>query len=596
MATHEVSPAIREAAPPLLSSAAHPDAQASKVSRRVFLRGVAASGGAAAVSALLAACGSGAPAATTAAAPTSAATTAAAPTAPVSEATAAPATAQAGVGGTYRFLGEFDVASLDSALAGNFEDWWSCGTLMYSQLYAYDLQGKLFPDAAAAMPTVSSDALEYTIPLRKGVKFHNGREMTAEDVKFTFERILAPETASWGVDYLRGIVGAEDIIAKKTTALAGVTVVDPYTITIKLVKPQAVFLPGLTQTTNGIVPKQEVLAAGKDWGTSVVIGTGPFKFVEWKTGEKLTYGRNPDYFVADTPHLDRIELYVNIKPEVGLLRWENDEADFIWSIPPAELPRLRGDEQYKADFREVASLQLVTINFNALAKPFDLLKVRQAVALGIDKQTLAQKSGIGIVAEGHFAPLMAQYNKDFKSQYQYDPEKAKQLLAEAGFPQGITGVKFFAGQGQELGELMQADLKAIGIEAEVLSGDYEAVKDRFKKGEIAMTMFGFGTGTPDAFEVVNRFACLGPNDKPNPTRLCDQRINDILLKSEVLKADDPARTKMYQEMEDIIINQQVFTIVPYFKELVALSKAKVQGDDLLPIYGLPWLRNARITA
>ena len=157
-------------------------------------------------------------------------------------------------GGTYRLIGSGDIRSLDPPGAEGSEDWWSAGSLLYNRLYAYDPANTFFPDLAADMPSMSDDGLVYTIPLRKGVKFHNGREMVADDVAFSLAWQIWPEVYSWGKSYMANVVGYDEVFDGKTKELSGVKVVDPYTIEISLKKPQAVFPPILSMTMNGISP------------------------------------------------------------------------------------------------------------------------------------------------------------------------------------------------------------------------------------------------------------------------------------------------------------------------------------------------------
>jgi ABC-type transport system substrate-binding protein len=241
-------------------------------------------------------------------------------------------------GGTYRLMGSGDIRSMDPGGAEGSEDWWSSGSLVFNRLYAYDPENTFIADLAADFPTVSEDGLVYTIPLREGVKFHNGREMTADDVAFSLAWQLWPEVYSWGKTYMENVVGYDEVIAGDTKELSGVKVIDPYTLEVTLKVPQAVFPAILSMTMNGISPKQETIDAGADWGKSIVIGTGPFKFVEWNQGQNVIFERHPEYFREGKPYLDRVELSLNVEPSVQMLRWESGEPSSSIPSPP---PRRR---------------------------------------------------------------------------------------------------------------------------------------------------------------------------------------------------------------------------------------------------------------
>lgn len=422
------------------------------LSRRAFLRTMALTGGVTALSAILPGCATPAP-----------------------TGGAAPAASSAGpkVGGVYRLTGVGDIRSLDPPAAESSEDWWSAGMVLYNQLYFYDKDGNFYADLAADMPTISDDGLVYTIPLRQGVKFHNGRELVADDVKFTLERQLWPEVYSWGKSYMENMVGYDEVIAGSAKELSGTKVVDNYTLEVTLKKPQAVFPALLTMSMNAIIPKQETLDAGAEWGSTVVIGTGPFKFVEWTAGERAVYERNADYFKSP-PYIERIELYLNLEAAVQMLRWENGEVEWLDTVPSAELPRLLSDPELKAQLRMAPALGTTRLVFHQDVKPFDDIRVRQAVAMAIDKQAVSQKrSGLVTPLEGHFTPPMLQFDAEFKSQYPLDLEKAKALMAEAGYGDGVTGIKMYIGSDEEIGQMLQADLANIGIETELLVGQWK---------------------------------------------------------------------------------------------------------------------------
>jgi ABC-type transport system substrate-binding protein len=584
------------------------------LSRRAFLRGAAGFGGAL----VIAACGAAPPATEQpTAAPAAGAATAppaatAAPDAPAATAppaataapaapaaTAAPAAPAASGGSIFRILSGGDIRSLDPPGAEGSEDWWSAGLVLYNYLYSYDKDGKLFPDLAADLPTISDDGKVYTIPLRKGVKFHNGREMTAEDAKFSLEWQLWPDVYSWGKTYVDNIVGYQDVIDGKTKELAGVKVVDPSTIEVTLTKPQAVFPAILTMSMNGVIPKQEVIAAGKDFGVKTVIGTGPFKFVEWVAGQRAVYERNADYFREGLPYMGGIELSLNIDPAVQMLRWENKEVEFIHNIPDAELPRVLSEEPLKAQLRSAQSLTCTRLVPHHLVKPFDDIRVRQAVSHAIDKQAIVQKlSGTVTALEGYFVPGMIQFDGNFKSNYPYDPEKAKALLAEAGLADGIKGVKMFLGTGareKTVMELIQADLQVVGIETELQPGRLSEYRDRVKAGEFGLYLFSWAASFPDSFDYTSAWvSCAAVETGYNDYKYCNQKIDELMSKAEGLPLQDPERIAAYREIEETVINQDAAFIGLFSPLQLGLGVPNVKGDDMSPIYGWPFVEKAQI--
>jgi ABC-type transport system substrate-binding protein len=493
-------------------------------------------------------------------------------------------------------LGAGDIRSLDPAGAEGSEDWWSAGMLLFNQLYAYDRDAEFFADLADDMPTLSADGLVYTIPLRQGVKFHNGRELVADDVAFSLAWQLWPEVYSWGKSYMANVVGYDEVMAGTTKDLSGVKVVDPYTVEVTLKTPQAVFPSLLSMTMNGITPKEETIAAGTDWGKTVVIGTGPFKLVEWKQGQQVVFERHPEYFKEGLPYLDRVELNLNVEPSVQMLRWESGEAEYAHNLPAGELANVISDARFDAVRRQALSWETTRLTMYTPGEPFDDLRVRQAVASAIDKQFFSQSTaGTTVPLEGIYVPAMLQFEESFKSSSPYDPERAKALLAEAGYGDGITGVKLFGGVTWEAQlEGLQADLQAIGIEVEVLLGTLQDYRDRVRSGEIQMWLTTWAASFPDAYDFVSGWmTCAAIESGYNDGSYCNERIDELIGQAEALPQMDPQRIAAYREIEELAINQDVGMIGIGGRTLVALSQEYAHDDPMNgAMAGWPFLDRA----
>ena len=501
-------------------------------------------------------------------------------------------------GGTYRLLGSGDVRSLDPAGAEGSEDWWSAGGLLYNRLYAYDEQTQFVPDLAAELPTVSDDGLVYTIPLRQDVKFHNGRDMVADDVAFSLAWQLWPEVYSWGKTYMENVVGYDEVIAGETQELSGVRVVDPATIEITLKTPQAVFPAILSMTMNGITPRQEAIDAGDAWGKSVVIGTGPFKFVEWNQGQNVIFERHSEYHRAGLPYLDRVELSLNVEPSVQMLRWESGEAEFIHTIPAAELPSVLSDERFAETRRTVPTPVTTRLFMDTRTEPFSDLRVRQAVATAIDREFFARSTG-GLIdpLEGVYVPIMLQFDPEFRSAYPYDPEAAQTLIDDAGYGDGITGIKLFGPTDYEAQlQGLQADLAAIGIEVEVIPGTWADWRDRIRSGEVQMALYGWSASFPDAYDYASGWmSCASIETGYNDGGYCNERIDELIAAAEAMPQEAPERIAAYREIEELAINTDAAMIGMGNEKAVGLSRAGVHDDPLNGLIGgWPFLEKAWI--
>jgi ABC-type transport system substrate-binding protein len=498
-------------------------------------------------------------------------------------------------GGTYRILGAGDIRSLDPAGAEGSEDWWSAGLLLFNALYAYGPDAEFYPDLAADLPTLSEDGLVYTIPIRQGVKFHNGRELVADDVAFSLAWQLWPEVYSWGKTYMANIVGYDEVIAGETQELAGVTVLDPYTVEVTLKQPQAVFPSLLSMSMNGISPRQETIDAGAEWGRTVVIGTGPFKLVEWQTGQRVVFERHPEYYKEGLPYLDGVELSLNVEPSVQMLRWESGEAEHIHNPPPAEMAGILSEDQFAEARRMAESVGTIRLTMDTRAAPFDDLRVRQAVAMAVDKEFYARSLG-GTVQplEGIYVPPMLQFEESFTSRYQYDPEQARALLAEAGYADGITGITLFGGVTSEPQlEGLQADLGAIGIEVEVVAGQLADWRDRVRSGEVQMAHYGWAASFPDAYDYVSGWmTCASIETGYNDGGYCNERIDELVTAAEALPQTDPERIAAYREIEELAVNTDAGLIGLGTPLRLALSREYVMDEPLSGIYGWPFLERA----
>ena len=363
-----------------------------------------------------------------------------------------------------------DLATLDPAVGYDWQNW-SIIKSIFSGLMDYEPgTTKLMPDLAQSY-TISDDGLTYTFKLRPGLKFHNGRAVTSADVKYSIERAVNPKTQCPGAGYFSMIQGYDDEAAGKTTTLTGITTPDDRTVVFKLTAPNATFLHIMAINFAFVVPKEEVDKYGADFGHHPV-GTGAFKFVEWQLGQKLVLERFKDYHRPGVPYLDRLTFEFGQEPTVALLRLQRGEVDILGDgIPPAQFLQVTGDPKNKDLW--VAGEQMHTgyITLNVKMKPFDNLKVRQAVNMAIDKKRIIQIiNGRAQVANQVLPPSLPGYDKNFQG-YPFDPAAAKKLLAEAGYPNGFSTILYATDTDPQprIAQAIQQDLAAIGIKADIKS-------------------------------------------------------------------------------------------------------------------------------
>jgi peptide/nickel transport system substrate-binding protein len=363
-----------------------------------------------------------------------------------------------------------DVSTLDPAIGYDWQNW-SMIKSLFDGLMDYEAGTTILKPDLAESYTISDDGLVYTFKLREGVKFHNGREMTADDVKYSLERVVNPATQSPGQGFFWSIMGFDDLAAGNTEELTGVTVVDPYTVQIELSQPDATFLHVMAINFSFVVPKEVVEEYGADFGTHPV-GTGAFKMTDWSLGQHVIFERNPDYYDADLPRLDRIEFQVGQEPSVALLRLQRGEVDILGDgIPPAQFLEVMGDDAWKDNVIEGGQLHTGYITMNTHMAPFDNQQVRQAVNMAINKDRIVQiVNGRAVVANQPLPPAMPGYDPDYEG-YAYDPDAAKALLAEAGFADGFDTELYVMNTdpNPRIAQAIQQDLAAVGINADIKS-------------------------------------------------------------------------------------------------------------------------------
>ena len=371
-------------------------------------------------------------------------------------------------GGTMVVTYKDDISTLDPAIGYDWQNW-SMIKSLFNGLMDYKPGTFVLDKDLAESFEISPDGKIYTFKVRKDVKFHNGRKLIAEDIKYSVERAVNPKTQSPGQGFFWSIKGHDDMVAGKTEHLSGITVIDPYTIRFELIQPDATFLHVMAINFSFAVPKEAIDKYGMDFGKHPV-GTGAFKMKEWKLGQKVVFERNPDYYKPGLPRLNQIVFEVGQEPTVALLRLQRGEVDILGDgIPPARFLQVKKDPKFKGMIIEGGQLHTGYLTMNVKMKPFDNVKVRQAVNMAINKKRVCQiVNNRAVPANQPLPPAMPGYDKAYKG-YPYDPGKAKNLLAEAGFSKGFT-TELFAyntDPNPRIAQAIQRDLAEIGIKAEI---------------------------------------------------------------------------------------------------------------------------------
>lgn len=477
-----------------------------------------------------------------------------------------------------------DVATLDPAIGYDWQNW-SMIKSLFDGLMDYVPGTTMLRPGLAESYTLSDDGLVFTFKLRPGVKFHNGREMTAEDVKYSLDRVTDPATQSPGAGFFGSIAGFE---AAGPDGLSGVKVLDPLTVEITLSRPDATFLHVMALNFASVVPKEAVDEFGADFGKHPV-GTGAFSLADWTIGQRLVFQKNPDYWRSGVPYLDSVTFEVGQEPVVALLRLQQGEVDVPGDgIPPAKFREVMGDPEQAARVVEGGQLHTGYITMNVTTPPFDKVEVRKAVNMALNKDRIVQIiNGRAVPATQPLPPSMPGYTKDFKG-YAHDVDGAKKLLAEAGYPDGFETELFVMNTdpNPRIAQAIQQDLSAIGIKASLQNLAQANVIEAGGAGTAPMVWSG-GMGWIADFPDPSNFygpilGCAGAIEGGwNWSKFCDEALDAEAVKADSFRdPSDPARLAQWSDIYVKIMEQAPWA--PVFNEQrYTMKSPRMGGADAL---------------
>jgi peptide/nickel transport system substrate-binding protein/oligopeptide transport system substrate-binding protein len=480
-----------------------------------------------------------------------------------------------------------DISTFDPAIGYDWQNWSMIKSLFDGLMDYKPGTTELIPDLAESY-TISEDGLTYTFKLRQGVKFHNGRTLTSTDVKYSIERSVNPETQSPGQGFFWQIAGFDEMASGNAKALSGIVTPDDHTVIIKLSQPDATFLQIVAINFAFAVPREEVEKYGPDFGRNPV-GTGAYKMTDWTLGQHVVFERNPDYFREGAPLLDKITFEVGQDPSVALLRLKRGEVDVLGDpIPSANFLQERDDPANKGLIVEGGLLHTGYITLNTTKAPFDNKLVRQAVNMAINKERVIKiVNGRASIANQPLPPAMPGYDVNYKG-YPYDPAKAKQLLAEAGYGDGFETELYAMNTdpNPRIAQSFQQDLAAVGIKAEIKALAQATVIDAGGEGTAPMLWSGGMAWIADYPDPSNFYGpilgCGGAVPGGwNWAKYCNKEIDALAAKADGMAAADQAeaRIDMWRQIYNKIMDDAPW--VPVMNEVrFAMHSARIGGEDI----------------
>ncbi len=431
---------------------------------------------------------------------------------------------------------------------------------------------------------VSEDGLTYDFKLREGVTFHDGTPFNADAVKFAFDRMLDPEHPYHDT-------GPFPFASFYFGAIDNIEVVDEFNARFNLKQPYAPLLNTLAVACGFIPSPEAVMAFGQDYNQNPV-GTGPFKFVSWEHNQRVTLEGNPDYFEG-APALANLVFRPIVEEQTRLTELLSGGVNFIVDVPPDNIAQLKEDPTFT--FMEQPGPHIWWVTINTQMAPFDDVRVRQAVNYAVNKEAIVTQilQSTGDVAHTVVPPVIEwAYNPDAQS-YPYDPEKARELLAEAGYPDGFETTFWVteSGSGMQspktMAEAIQADLQAVGITTTIEVAEWGAYLDLYNAGMgdkagLAEMSWMFDTGDPHTVLPLNFSVDAYPPDGFNTGRYINEQV-DQLMKDAAVSMDQEERGELYKEVQQITSEEAPWIFVDNAKQNAAMA-ANVKGFVLSPSF------------
>ena len=487
------------------------------------------------------------------------------------------------------------VTSLDPAFARNQMNIW-CVNSLFNGLTQLDTNLQVKPSIAKSWES-STDGLTYTFHLRSDVYFHDhelfpngkGRLVTAQDFVYSFHRIIDPKVASAGAWIFNDKIDS----TKPFEALNDTTFV------VHLQKPFPAFPSLMTIQYCSVVPKEVCEFYGKEFRNHPV-GTGPFQFKYWKEGEVMVFLKNDNYFEKENgqqlPYLDAIKISFISDKQTAFLAFLKNDLDFFSGIDGSyrnDVLHKNGTlkEKYNNRFTLVKSPYLNTEYLGMLVdsslsivknSPLKNKKIRQAINYAIDRKKMIQylQNSIGIPGHAGFLPEgMPGYDKSKVKGYSYQPEKAKQLLAEAGYPEGKNLPEITLNTTstyRDLIEFVQSELQNIGIKTKVEVHQGSSLRELIAKNNVNFFRGSWIADYPDGENYLAVFYSKNfvPNG-PNYTHFSSKKF-DKLFEASFFESNDSIRFQLYQEMERLVLEESPMVIL-FYDQSVRLIPKNITG-------------------
>ena len=459
----------------------------------------------------------------------------------------------------------YDPRSLDPALSTDVPTGRAVG-YVFDGLTRFTPTAQVEPGLAARWE-VSADGRTYTFHLRQNVRFHDGTSFGAKDVVGSWERALDPATKSSASEFLYPIKGARDFHAQKATSITGLAVRDDSTIVVTLEEPLAAFLKLLAMPVASIVPRNIPANFGEH-----PIGTGPWRLIDWHPDDYLLFARNDGYFLG-APKAESLEARIIAEPSTSVAEFESGNVDVL-QVPADQIREWEDDESRRPLLSSTPALELVYVGINTTRGPLADSRVRQAINYAVDINTIIDRlvAGRGTRAAGVIPPALAGYDSA-RRPYAFDPARAKQLLAAAGYPNGID-IELWVSMTPiyvRMAETIQAYLNAVGIRTKVVQRESAASRAAARKGQTDMILKDWYADYPDAENFLYPLLYSGNRGSGGNVSFYSNSAFDSTVIAARRELDSAKRVVLLRRADSIAFLDAPMMFLYFYNELYAVQ-------------------------